>query len=132
MSEKNKKKSNTKEKIKNSVLFYSILMYQFDNLWALLNPKNDYDQLKGRCRNLWNSFSSDKQQMIFCRIEEKKKRKEFVDYNPLFAIKKNFEAPRPQTLSYAEYYAKYGTTEEVDGWKMANPTGQKVIYVKTT
>ena len=107
-------------------------MYTFDDLLALLQPKPEYDQLRGKCRVLWNTFSPSQQQQIFCRIEEKKKRKEFVDYNPLFAIKKNFEAPRQQTLSYAEYYAKYGTTEEVDGWKMANPTGQKVIYVKTT
>ena len=24
----------------------------------------------------------------------------------------------------------FGTTEERDGWKQVNPTGQKVIYVK--
>ena len=107
-------------------------MYQFDNLWALLNPKIDYDQLKGRCRNLWNSFSSDKQQMIFCRIEEKKKRKEFVDYNPLFAIQKNENCARRQTLSYADYYARYGTTEETDGWhRQFLPDQQKTIYVKS-
>ena len=107
-------------------------MYQFDNLWALLNPKNDYDQLKGRCRNLWNSFSSDKQQMIFCRIEEKKKRKEFVDYNPLFAIQKNENCARQQTLSFADYYARFGTTEETDGWhRQFLPNEQKTIYVKS-
>ncbi len=33
-------------------------------------------------------------------------------------------------LSYAEYYKRFGTTKERDGWQMANPTGQKVIYVK--
>ena len=36
----------------------------------------------------------------------------------------------PRVLSYAAYYARYHTTEERDGWKMANPTGQQVIYVK--
>jgi hypothetical protein len=39
---------------------------------------------------------------------------------------------RRETLSYAAYYAKYGTTEERDGWHMENPTGNRVIYVKTT
>ena len=29
-------------------------------------------------------------------------------------------------------YARYHTTEPRDGWQMANPTGNKVIYVKTT
>ena len=38
--------------------------------------------------------------------------------------------PRQQTLSYADYYARYHTTEPRDGWQMANPTGQKVIYVR--
>ena len=107
-------------------------MYSFEDLMALLQPKSNYDQLKGTCRLLWNSFSPDKQQFIYCRIEEKKKRKEFVDYNPLFAIQKNAERPREQvqTLTYAEYYKLFGTTEERDGWRMENPTGQKVIYVK--
>lgn len=107
-------------------------MYNFENLWALLSPKTDYDQLKGKCRLLWNSLTPELQKAIFCRIEEKKNRKEFVDYNPLFAIKKNSAAPKPQTMSYQQYYATFGTTEEKDGWHMANPTGNRVIYVKTT
>jgi len=80
--------------------------------------------------DLWESFSSDKQDYIYSRIEEKKKRKEFVDYNPKFAIEKNSAAPKPQEMSFYDYYVKYGTTEERDGWKMQNPTGNKVIYVK--
>ena len=35
------------------------------------------------------------------------------------------------TLSYKQYYARYGTTMELDGWKMENPTGQQVVYIKT-
>jgi hypothetical protein len=38
--------------------------------------------------------------------------------------------PRTETLSYNDYYTRYGTTEERDGWKMENPTGNKVIYVR--
>ena len=105
-------------------------MYTYEELWALLNPKEDYDQLKGKCRILWNSFSIEKRQYIYCRIEEKKKRKEFVDYNPLFAIRKN-STLRPQILSFDEYYARYGTTEEKDGWtKKFLPEERKTIYVK--
>ena len=105
-------------------------MYTFDDLWALLQPNRNYDPLKGKCRTLWDSFSPDKQQFIFERIEQKKNRKEFVDYNPLWAIEKNNVAPRRQMLSMADYYVRYGTTEETDGWHMENPTGQQVIYVK--
>ena len=106
-------------------------MYTFDDLLALLKPKPEYDQLRGKCRNLWNSFSPEKQQFIYCRIEEKKNRKEFVDYNPLWAIRKTIPKKQPpQILSMSEYYEKFGTTEEQDGWRMENPTGNKVIYVK--
>ena len=34
-------------------------------------------------------------------------------------------------MSFNDYYAKYGTTEERDGWHQENPTGQRVIYVKS-
>ena len=105
-------------------------MKTFNDIWTLLAPKVEYEQLKGKCRILWESFSPDKQDYIYSRIEEKKKRKEFVDYNPKFAIEKNSSAPRQQTMSYADYYSLYGTTEERDGWKMVNPTGNKVMYVK--
>ena len=105
-------------------------MKTFNELWTLLAPKIEYEQLKGKCRDLWNSFSSDKQDYVYSRIEEKKKRKEFVDYNPLLALKRTYSAPKPQIMSFNDYYTIFGTTEERDGWKMENPTGNKVIYVK--
>jgi hypothetical protein len=40
--------------------------------------------------------------------------------------------PKRQVMSYADYYAKFGTTLEQDGWHMVNPTGNRVIYMKTT
>ena len=107
------------------------MTYSFEDIWALLQPKTDYDPVRGKCRDLWNSFSPDKQRVVYCRIEEKKNRKEFVDYNPLFAIRKNSAPAKPQVLSYADYYARYHTTEAQDGWEMKNPTGNKVIYVKS-
>ena len=106
-------------------------MYTFDDLLTLLQPKECYDQVRGKCRDLWNSFSPVQQQNIFCRIEEKKKRREFVDYNPLLAIRKNMEGPRPQVLTYYEYVGRFGTTEEKDGWRRVfQPEKQRTIYVK--
>jgi hypothetical protein len=108
-------------------------MKTFEEIWALLKPKIDYEQLRGKCRNLWNSFPSDKQDYVYARIEEKLKRKEFVDYNPLFAIEKNAIAPKPLVMSFNDYYAKYGTTEERDGWIMVTPKkpgDPPVYYVK--
>ena len=107
-------------------------MYSFYEIWTLLEPKTEYANLINKCKELWESFSPEKQQEIFLKIEKKKLEKKFVDYNPLLAIRNNsIERSKPQqTLSYADYYARYGTTEPRDGWQMANPTGNKVIYVK--
>ena len=108
-------------------------MYSFYEIWTLLEPKTEYANLINKCKELWESFSPEKQQEIFLKIEKKKLEKKFVDYNPLLAIRNNsIERSKPQqTLSYADYYACYGTTEPRDGWQMANPTGNKVIYVKS-
>lgn len=107
------------------------MTYTFEDLFALLQPMPCYDQLRGKCRDLWNSFSLEKRQYIYCRIEEKKKRKEFVDYNPLFAIQKNSALPKPQELSYDDYFQRFGTTEEQNGWRRVFlPDEQRTIYVK--
>jgi hypothetical protein len=109
-------------------------MITFFEVWAFLEPKAEYANLFGHCKQLWESWSSDKQKEVLLKIEKKKSEHKFVDYNPLLALRNNAtERPKPQqTMSFGEYYAKYGTTEEREGWKMANPTGQKVIYVRET
>jgi len=105
-------------------------MSTFVHIWALLEPKLEYTNLMKKCKTLWDSFSLEEQRAIYTTIRNKKIEKRFVDYNPLLAIRHNIPLRRQEILSYNAYYAKYGTTEERDGWKMANPTGNKVIYVK--
>lgn len=106
-------------------------MDSFDLIWQLLNPQAQYANRKRACYNLWQSFSEDKKKAVFNAIKDKKKKGLFVDYNPYFAIMKNSQLmSQRQVLSYADYYARFGTTEERDGWHMENPTGNKVIYVK--
>ena len=107
-------------------------MITFFEIWTLLEPKAEYANLFGHCKQLWDSWSPEIQEEVVRKIEKKKTEHKFVDYNPLLALRNNAtERPKRQlTMSYAAYYAKYGTTEELDGWHMANPTGQKVIYVK--
>ena len=107
-------------------------MYTFYEIWTVLEPKTEYANLINKCKELWESFPPEKQQEVFLKIEKKKLEKKFVDYNPLLAIRNNsIEHPKTQqTLSFAEYYARFGTTEEQGGWHMENPTGQQVIYVK--
>ena len=105
-------------------------MNSFDYLWQLLSPRVEYANRKQACYRLWMTFSPEERLRIFQTIKDKKAKGLFVDYNPYFAITKNSLQTQPQTLSFDEYYARYHTSDEVDGWKMQNPTGQKVIYVK--
>lgn len=105
-------------------------MSTFVHIWALLSPKTEYTNLIKSCKTLWDSLPIETQRTIYRTIRKKKSENIFVDYNPLLAIRHNMPQAKTEVLSYAEYYARYGTTAEVDGWKMANPTGQKVIYVK--
>ena len=106
-------------------------MKTIDDIWRLLNPQGEYKRRRGACERLWQGYGPAMQEQIYSIIEGKLQRGEFVNENPYFAIEDNSHV-RQQTLSYADYYRIYGTTEERDGWKMANPTGQKVIYVKSS
>jgi hypothetical protein len=108
-------------------------MSTFNYIWSLLEPKIEYANLINKCKELWDSFPIEKQRIIYASIRRKKIEKKFIDYNPLFAIRNNATEPlkpRTQTLTFKEYYARFGTTLEQDGWRMTNPTGQQVIYVK--
>ena len=50
--------------------------------------------------------------------------------NPYFFVI-DFPEPKQQILSYTDYYNRYGTTEEKDGWvRTFLPEQQKTIYIK--
>ena len=110
-------------------------MKTFFEIWTLLEPKTEYANLFSHCKQLWDSWTPDKQEEIFLKIEKKKLEHKFVDYNPLLALRNNaVERPKPQqTLSFNDYYALYKTTEERDGWLMVKPEkagDPPVHYVK--
>ena len=105
-------------------------MFTFNDLWELLHDHGATDKKKGDCARLWDSLTALQQQQLVTIIRSKLQQDKFVHYDPLRAMRENIRQARKLVLSYAEYYAKYGTTRERDGWKMENPTGQRVIYVK--
>ena len=107
-------------------------MSTFDFLWQLVaNHGGVAEYYKAELARVWAEYSLEEQRIIYCAIRDKLRAGRFVSYNPVKAVRENApKAKAPQMLSYADYYAKYGTTEERDGWKMVNPTGQKVVYVK--
>ena len=107
-------------------------MESFDFLWDLIaNNGSVADKYKAECARVWNEYSLQQQREIYRSIRDKLRAGKFVNYNPVKAVKENApKAPRTQTLTFKEYYARFGTTLEQDGWRMTNPTGQQVIYIK--
>ena len=105
-------------------------MKTFNNIWQLLNPQGEFKRRRGACERLWQGYGLARQEEIYEIIQGKLLRGEFVNENPYFAIEDNAKPPRRQSLSYADYYNTFHTTEEQGGWHMENPTGNQVIYVK--
>lgn len=105
-------------------------MELFNELWKQLRKHGSSAKREEECAQLWATYPPELRQAVFNAIQTKLEQKKFVHYDPLRAIEENVKAHQMQQLSYAEYYARYHTTEERDGWKMANPTGNQVIYVK--
>ena len=99
--------------------------YIFEEYWELFSPDPEFGNRRAATRHIWNQCQPDRQRAI---IEWLKAGKPRCTRNPYFFVL-DFRM-RHQQMSYADYYDRYGTTEPRDGWKMANPTGQKVIYVK--
>ena len=108
---------------------------EFIEIWTLLAPQGEYKRRENACRRLWQGYSPQLQKCIYDAISKAKAAGAEVNDNPYFAIEDaalelKAQLPKRQVLSMADYYAKYGTTSETDGWHMENPTGNKVIYVK--
>ena len=109
------------------------------DLWLLLRPSKAFDT-RGRyekCLADWSSMNEAQQKRVFKLLQDKKEHAG-LNPNPYYALndamqedeQQQVRKAKPQMLTFNDYYARYGTTEERDGWKMANPTGQQVIYVK--
>ena len=100
--------------------------FLFEDYWELFSPDPDFANRRTATSRLWDQCAPDRQRAI---IEWLKAGKPRCTRNPYFFVL-DFRSPHRQELSYADYYARYGTTEPTDGWHMENPTGNQVIYVK--
>ena len=103
----------------------------FDALWAMLYEHGASAKKEEGTRRYWATLTPQQQRQVFTTISTKLREDKFVQYDPIRAIKENLRKARKQILSFDDYYARFGTTEPRDGWHMENPTGNKVIYVKT-
>ena len=100
-------------------------MENFELFWELFDPDPEFNNRRRACMALWEQ-KGERQQAIIDFLRSGKQRS---SNNPYYFLA-DFRVKQPQALSYADYYDRFGTTEERDGWHMANPTGSKVIYVK--
>ena len=63
----------------------------FIHIWKLLNPAYEFTT-QGReqaCHRLWESFDLQRQRYTYQTIRDKKRKGEFVNPNPYFAIEDN-------------------------------------------
>ena len=105
----------------------------FEYIWALLEHHGNVAwKYKDEALRVWQTFNLDEKRFIYAGIKKKLATGQFVSYIPSKAIEEN--APRnakQKTLSYNDYYAKFGTDLELYGWKRVFlPDEQKTIYVK--
>ena len=104
-----------------------LIVEEFNKFWFLFGANEKLFPHRRSCTlRLWMDMPKEKRAAIIAHLEQHGAP---VNRNPYFYVQ-DFTRPHTQTLSYKEYYARYGTTEPRDGWQMANPTGQQVIYVK--
>jgi len=105
----------------------------FQDFWLLVeNHGSVASYHENECRCLWNSLTPDQQQAVYDSIQRKLASGLFVHYNPTKAVRDNApKAPKILVISADEYYRRYGTQTDHDGWKRTFlPEQQKTIYVK--
>ena len=106
----------------------------FEDFWPLVeNHGSVAGYYKSECEALWATYSPEEQQAIYDSIEKKlSSPRGFVHYVPVKAIRDNApKAPKIQTISADEYYRRYGTQANLDGWvRTFLPDQHKTIYVK--
>ena len=108
-------------------------MDSFYFIWKLLSGHGRVAKFyKEECEALWRTYTLDEQRFIYSSIRRNLAEGKFVHYNPINAIKDNSpKSPSVNTLTYHQYYEKFGTTEEQGGWKRVfKPEERTTVYVK--
>lgn len=105
------------------------LKTDFETYWALFNPDAQFENRRDATQMEWDACPPDKQQAVIAWL---RKHGAYKGRNPYFFIQDfRVKAKPPQMLSYADYYNRFGTTEERNGWQRKFiPEQQKTIYVK--
>ena len=108
-------------------------MILFEEIWPKLYEHGASAKQEEGTRRYWQTLNPEQQEQAFVTITTKLKGGGFVWYDPIRAIKEAVRqvSKRKLQLTFAEYYQRYGTTEEVDGWRRVFIKEQeKTIFVK--
>lgn len=107
-------------------------MIPFEQIWPLLYEHGASEKKEEGTRRFWANLTPYQQEKAFTTINTKLQEGKFVQYDPIRAIKENIPHHSGiEKLSFNDYYQRFGTTEEVDGWRRQFiPEQQKTIYVK--
>lgn len=101
----------------------------FEDLIRMLNSRPIVPGKTTECLRLWETLSERQQEYIYNTIRDKLQAGKFVHYDPVKAIQDNI--PKVQIISADEYYRRYHTQTNHDGWvRTFLPEKQKTIYVK--
>ena len=100
----------------------------FEQYWLLIGGDVNFHDRKTATETLWQQHP-EKHSAI---IDWLQKHGRYPCRNPYFFILDwQVRQQQPQILSFDDYYKRYGTTEEKDGWtKKFLPEERKTIYVK--
>ena len=97
----------------------------FEIYWTLIGGDERFANRKEAARQAWLEHP----EKHFAIITWLRAHGKYPERNPYFFIL-DFQVKRKQTLTYRDYYARYGTTEEQDGWRMVKPQHGNVYYEK--
>ena len=100
-------------------------------LWAMLYDHGASERKKEGTERYWRTLSKVQQEAVYNSISRKLEAGGWLQYDPIRAIKEHTPKVRKQTISADEYYRRYGTQENLDGWVRTHlPEEQRTIYVK--
>ena len=100
----------------------------FENYWALFCPDAEFGNRRAATQLQWEHCSQKKKQAIITWLSANKPK---TSRNPYFFVL-DFREPKQQEMSYADYFRRYNTTEERDGWhRKYLPEEQRTIYIKS-
>ena len=105
----------------------------FDDFWPLVENHGSVAYFhRNECEDLWGRLTPEQQLAVYNAIKRKLDSGLFVHFDPTKAVRDNLpQAPKIQILTTDAYYARFGTTENQDGWhRVYLEAERRSVYIK--